>query len=116
MDNFSQIGIFPVFVLFSALVVLVARYLQTKGRWGLLSYSMMLPILVNWNRIDADASGKIFLIYLALYALLDPLFYGLRFIRRAPRIVAGDHWTERHAMGGAGETMPARGRVLRRPI
>ena len=105
MDNFSRIGIFPVFVLFAVLVVLTARYLQTKGRWGLLSYSIMLPMLVNWNRIDADASGKMFLVYVAFFWLLDPLIYGLRGRARALPVVAADRrWRIRYAIGGAGET------------
>ena len=117
MDNFSRIGIFPIFLVFAVSVVLVARYLRTKGRWGLLSYSIMLPMLVNWNRIDADASGKIFLIYVALFVLLDPLMYGLPAKARTVRLSAGGRrrWHVKYALGDADGTIPARGQVTREP-
>lgn len=75
ITNFSTAGILPVFALFSAAIVFLARYLRTKGRWGLLAYSMLLPVLVNWNRIDSNAAGKIFLVYLLFFVVVDILMY-----------------------------------------
>ena len=93
MINFSALGVFPVFALFGAAVVVVARYLRNKGRWGILSYSMMLPMMVNWNRIDSSAFGKMFLVYIFLFIILDRLMYirGLssRPLHYAPAALAG---------------------------
>ena len=89
LTNFSIVGILPVFAAFSLLVVIAARYLRSKGRWGYLSYSMMVPMLVNGNRIDSNASGKMFLVYVLFFVVLDRLLYsvpadwGLRPVRAA---------------------------------
>jgi hypothetical protein len=75
LTNFSVIGIVPIFVGFGMFITVLARYLLTKGRWGLLSYSMMIPMLINWNRIDACTAGKIFFVYLGLFVVIDKILY-----------------------------------------
>jgi hypothetical protein len=34
---------------------------------------MMLPMILNWNRIDFSASGKMFLVYVAFFIIIDAL-------------------------------------------
>jgi len=73
ITNFSVYGVPCVFAAASIFVVLLAGYLRRRGGWGTLSYWMMLPMILNWNRIDFSASGKMFLVYVAFFIIIDAL-------------------------------------------
>jgi hypothetical protein len=73
--NFSEGGLPIVFAAFAFGVVALANILPAKGRWGMLCYAMMLPMLVNWNRIDSNASFKMFAVYCGFAIALDWILY-----------------------------------------
>ncbi len=75
MANFGMEGIPIVFALFAGIVIAGANYLRGKGRWGLLSYAMLLPMLINWNRIDSNAAFKMFAVYTMFFIVFDKLIY-----------------------------------------
>ena len=61
------------FALFAFAVVAVGNYLRVRGRWGLLSYAMMMPMIINWNRIDSNASFKMFAVYVGFFIVFDKM-------------------------------------------
>ena len=73
--NFTWIGVLPVFTLFSIFVTLLAQYFRGKPRWGVICNAMFLPMIVNWNRIDACASGKLFIVYAGMIVAMDRILY-----------------------------------------
>jgi oligosaccharide repeat unit polymerase len=75
IENFSEAGIPFVFALFAFGVVFASNYFRGAGRWGMLSYSMMLPMLVNWNRIDSTTSFKMFVVYCSFFIIFGRLIY-----------------------------------------
>ena len=75
ITNFSVYGVPFVFAMAGVAVVLLAGYFRRKRGWGTLSYWMMLPMILNWNRIDFSATGKMFLVYVTLFIILDLVVY-----------------------------------------
>lgn len=75
MANFREPGIPFVFVAFAVGVVMLGNYLRHRGRWGELCYAMMLPMTINWNRIDSNTAFKMFCVYSAFLVLFSRLLY-----------------------------------------
>jgi hypothetical protein len=86
--NFSRVGILPIFAFTAILFVSVDRWARRSGRVGILIACILLPSIVNWNRIDFAATTKMFLVYSAFLWGLDKIFYisSAFAIRRAPLI------------------------------
>jgi len=84
MMNFGRVGILGVFFLWTVGALALERAMLHKGEWGLLCWSAMLPIAINWNRIDWAVSGKIMLIFFAIFWFLDRL---LSKVPRRKRVV-----------------------------
>ena len=73
--NFSIYGIVVVFAITTVLFIRLDQWLRRQSRIGVLISCLLLPTIVNWNRIDFAASSKMFLIYAAFIWGLDKLFY-----------------------------------------
>jgi len=73
--NFGVIGLVPVFALFSFLVGLFEIWFMRKGVWGLACYAFMIPMVINWNRMDMAIAVKIFIIYLVVSKFFSLLMY-----------------------------------------
>lgn len=73
--NFSRYGIPMVFAVTALGFVWLEYWAGFHKRLGILISSILLPSIVNWNRIDFAACGKMFLVYCAFLWGLDKLFY-----------------------------------------
>jgi hypothetical protein len=73
--NFSHMGIVLVFALTAVAFVRLDKWARARGRAGILIASVLLPSIVNWNRIDFAAFSKMFLIYATFLWALDWLLY-----------------------------------------
>jgi hypothetical protein len=73
--NFSTYGIVFVFAITTVLFIRLDGWLRRKSRVGVLTSCLLLPTIVNWNRIDFATCLKILLIYAAFFWGLDKLFY-----------------------------------------
>lgn len=75
LSNFPMPFIPIVFAVFAAGTVLISHFLLGHGRWGLLSWAMLMPMIINWNRIDSSAASKMFSAYVLFFFLYDKLIY-----------------------------------------
>ena len=73
--NFSTFGIPFVFSITAFIFIRVDRWARLNSRVGILISCVLLPTIVNWNRIDFAATEKMFLVYAAFIWGLDKLFY-----------------------------------------
>jgi len=75
MINFSTYGIPVVFALTAFVFVRLDQWARAYSRTGILISCILLPSIVNWNRIDFAACEKMFLVYCAFLWGLDKFFY-----------------------------------------
>lgn len=76
--NFGYIGIVPVFAMFAMLITVLESWFWTKGAWGIASFAFMIPMVVNWNRIDMATTAKMFIIFLVISKLLAVVLFPSR--------------------------------------
>jgi len=76
--NFGYFGIVPIFAGFALLVTKLEYWLWNKNSWGIASFAFMIPMLVNWNRIDMATTSKMFIIFLVISKLLSLVLYRSR--------------------------------------
>jgi hypothetical protein len=73
--NFSYIGIVPIFAVFSYLIILIEYWFMQKGAWGIACYAFMIPMVINWNRIDMATTVKIFMIFFVVSKVFAIVMY-----------------------------------------
>jgi hypothetical protein len=74
--NFSSYGVFFVFALAAFIFIRLDQWARrAHRRVGVLISCILLPTIVNWNRIDFAACSKMFLIFCAFFWGLDKLLY-----------------------------------------
>ncbi|MDB5231200.1 MAG: hypothetical protein JWN76_2005 [Chitinophagaceae bacterium] len=76
--NFGYIGIMPVFFLFTIILCRYYLYLYRQyNAWSLACAGFLIPIVLNWNRIDFATCFKIYMIF-HVSAYLFSLLYTRR--------------------------------------
>lgn len=73
--NFGRLGIVPVFALFSFLISFLESWCKRQGAWGVSCYAFMIPIVINWNRIDMAVALKMFIIFLVVSKVFATVIY-----------------------------------------
>lgn len=70
--NFGFWGIPLVFFAAAYFVCFLSNSLVKRGTYtSLLSWAMMIPFVINWNRIDFSTTSKMYLIFVCLFWLYD---------------------------------------------
>ncbi len=76
--NFGYIGIVPIFAMFALLVTVLESWFWNKDSWGIASFAFMIPMVVNWNRIDMAITAKMFIIFLVISKTLSIVIFPSR--------------------------------------
>ncbi len=70
--NFGYWGIPFVFLIAAYFVCSLSDFLLSRGSYSaLLSWAMMIPLIINWNRIDFSTTSKMYLIFFSLFISYD---------------------------------------------
>ena len=96
--NFGRLGIVPVFALSSFLIALLESWFKRQGAWGVSCYAFMIPIVINWNRMDMAITLKMFVIYIVVSKVFTTIMFwrksGVCLTLPAGRIISGDDSTQ----------------------
>lgn len=70
--NFGFWGIPLVFLIAAYFICHLSAYLVKRGTYtAVLSWAMLIPFVINWNRIDFSTTSKMYLIFVTLFWFYD---------------------------------------------